>query len=224
MLACKRGHEKVVEALVSMGAEIYMRDNRNRTAADTAIRRNHHNVLAYLNNQEQVRRYQTHVRAERREMITRFRSLRMQGKLVFEINTAIALRTIGAIGAGELAAACKWNEFYVTEAEVLHALLKENTTTSTNMVTSQTTVTTSTVIAEDSKNNSDTIQQNVDKSPQRVSVSSYSQLSGPVKNLLKGTIQAVRNLSSECVSKIPNDLIKPYVGCADYHWPAILMK
>jgi ankyrin repeat protein len=51
MLACKRGHERVVEVLVSRGAEIYMRDCRARTARDTAIRRHHLKLLKYLNTQ-----------------------------------------------------------------------------------------------------------------------------------------------------------------------------
>jgi hypothetical protein len=51
MLSCKRGHEKVVNALVSMGAEICMKDCRNRTAKDTAERRHHMNLLQYLDTQ-----------------------------------------------------------------------------------------------------------------------------------------------------------------------------
>ena len=51
MLACKRGHEKVVEVLVARGAEIYMRDCRARAARDTAIRRHHLKLLKHLNTQ-----------------------------------------------------------------------------------------------------------------------------------------------------------------------------
>ena len=51
MLACKRGHETVVEVLVAKGAEIYMADYRARTARDTAIRRHHLKLLKHLNTQ-----------------------------------------------------------------------------------------------------------------------------------------------------------------------------
>ena len=51
MLACKRGHEKCAEVLVSMGAEIYMRDRRLRTARDTALKRQHHSLLCLLDTQ-----------------------------------------------------------------------------------------------------------------------------------------------------------------------------
>lgn len=55
MLACKRGHEEVVEVLVSRGAEIYMRDCRARSARDTTIRRHHLKLLKYLNTQVVLR-------------------------------------------------------------------------------------------------------------------------------------------------------------------------
>lgn len=58
MLACKRGHEKCAEVLVTMGAEIYMRDRRMRTARDTAQRRNHINMLFWLDTQVQVTKIQ----------------------------------------------------------------------------------------------------------------------------------------------------------------------
>ena len=73
MLACKRGHAKVVETLVAYGAEIYVRDNRNRTAMDTAMRRMHVNLIPILNTQYQVKMMQQRETVERRMVINRLR-------------------------------------------------------------------------------------------------------------------------------------------------------
>lgn len=57
MLACKRGHERVVSVLVSMGAEVCMKDCRNRAAKDTAERRHHVNLLPFLDTQVIINSY-----------------------------------------------------------------------------------------------------------------------------------------------------------------------
>jgi ankyrin repeat protein len=65
MLACKRGNENVVEVLVSMGAEIYIKDGRERTARDTAIRKNHQFLLKWLDTnvqREKMRDYEQSTR------------------------------------------------------------------------------------------------------------------------------------------------------------------
>lgn len=43
-----------MQVLVAMGAEIYMRDKRGRTAKDTATRRNHFRLLTFLDTQVRV--------------------------------------------------------------------------------------------------------------------------------------------------------------------------
>lgn len=73
MLACKREHTKVVKVLLSYGAEICVRDNRNRTAMDTAVRRMHVGLIPLLNTQCQVRMMQERINTERREVFTEIR-------------------------------------------------------------------------------------------------------------------------------------------------------
>ena len=41
MLAAKRGHTNAVEALLTAGADIFLKDDRDKTAAETAHRRGH---------------------------------------------------------------------------------------------------------------------------------------------------------------------------------------
>ncbi len=55
MLACKRKHIKVVEALLVAGADMHLRDCRNRTARETAKKREFTSIIKLLNNQSQVR-------------------------------------------------------------------------------------------------------------------------------------------------------------------------
>jgi hypothetical protein len=89
MLACKRGHEKVVSVLVAMGAEIFMRDCRARTARDTAIRRQHTELLHYLSTQVQISCIQEQLRDERTELLGRMRVACLSGRLQFTRDTAI---------------------------------------------------------------------------------------------------------------------------------------
>ena len=43
-----------VQVLVAMGAEIFMRDRRGRTAKDTATRRSHFRLLVWLDTQVMI--------------------------------------------------------------------------------------------------------------------------------------------------------------------------
>mmetsp|Transcript_19516 Transcript_19516/g.21165 ORF Transcript_19516/g.21165 Transcript_19516/m.21165 type:complete len:662 (+) Transcript_19516:299-2284(+) len=81
MLACKRGHERCAEVLVSMGAEIFMRDRRYRTARDTATRRNHINLLCWLDTQVQVRKIQEFRHKIRSQLIHELRNAYNRGVL-----------------------------------------------------------------------------------------------------------------------------------------------
>ena len=69
----KRGHEKVVEVLVTMGAEIHIRDARSRTARDTAARRAHTNLLYWLDSQIQVKHMQEFRRSQRNYQLLEMR-------------------------------------------------------------------------------------------------------------------------------------------------------
>ena len=97
MLACKRGHDKVVEVLVSMGAEIFMRDCRGRTARDTATRRQHLNLLPWLDTQVQVRRLQEKYRMIRTILLNNMQLKHQSGKLRLieeEQRTAVLVDTV----------------------------------------------------------------------------------------------------------------------------------
>jgi hypothetical protein len=74
MLACKRGHTNVVDVLVSNGAEIYVRDNRGRSALDTTMRRNHVDLIPFLSTQYQVRKMQEASGRERMAIFKKMRS------------------------------------------------------------------------------------------------------------------------------------------------------
>ncbi len=54
MLACKRKHIEVVKALLVAGADIHLRDRRNRTARETAEKRGYTCIVSLLNNRSQV--------------------------------------------------------------------------------------------------------------------------------------------------------------------------
>ena len=73
MLACKRGHTNVVDVLVSNGAEIYVRDNRGRSALDTTMRRNHVDLIPFLSTQYQVRKMQGAAGIERMAFFKKMR-------------------------------------------------------------------------------------------------------------------------------------------------------
>jgi hypothetical protein len=83
MLACKRGHKEVVRVLVSYGAEIYVRDIRNRTAFDTATKRQHTDLLPFLTTQYQTLQFQLRAGAERSILIKELRAAHQKGKLKF---------------------------------------------------------------------------------------------------------------------------------------------
>jgi hypothetical protein len=85
MLACKRGHEKCAELLVSMGAENYMRDKRSRTAKDTATRRNHIGLLSWLDTQVQVRKVQESRHQYRSALIINIRKAFLRRKLSLSV-------------------------------------------------------------------------------------------------------------------------------------------
>ncbi len=55
MLACKRKHIDVVEALLVAGADMHIRDRRNRTARETAEKKEYSSIVELLNNQSQVK-------------------------------------------------------------------------------------------------------------------------------------------------------------------------
>jgi hypothetical protein len=217
MLACKRGHEEVVNVLVSMGAEIYMRDNRNRTAADTALRRSHTKLLKYLNTQTQTILYQKLLITERNQLLMEYKNARMNGHLVFNINTAIALRLYGIIGIGELTASLYKNKFismndninnkiYIEEIEKLKEYLNVydiNNFTSTNNINDNTTTTSTT------------------NHPTNMSMKQY--------NILKNIIN-IKNLENNNIIKYSNNnnhinqLMKPRDRYNAFQWSAILMR
>lgn len=114
MLACKRGHAKVVETLVAHGAEIYVRDNRNRTAMDTAMRRMHVNLIPILNTQFQVKMMQQRENVARRKVIDRLRQGYNDRTLELNSEVKVALENLSSMpprpAAGD-------GESYVSSAE-----------------------------------------------------------------------------------------------------------
>mmetsp|Transcript_25235 Transcript_25235/g.42570 ORF Transcript_25235/g.42570 Transcript_25235/m.42570 type:complete len:814 (+) Transcript_25235:105-2546(+) len=97
MLACKRGHERVVEVLVACGAEIYMRDCRARSARDTALRRHHGALLAYLDTQVQVKCLQDTAREERAELLRTMRRASIRNQLQYSPETKQVLAIIQGV-------------------------------------------------------------------------------------------------------------------------------
>lgn len=97
MLACKRGHERVVEVLVACGAEIYMRDCRARSARDTALRRHHGVLLAYLDTQVQVKCLQDTAREERAELLKTMRLASIRNQLQYSPETKQILAIIQGV-------------------------------------------------------------------------------------------------------------------------------
>lgn len=81
MLACKRGHKDTVRVLVSYGAEIYIRDIRNRTAFDTATKRGHKDLLPFLTTQYQTYQFQLRAGAERSILLQDLRTAHQHKKL-----------------------------------------------------------------------------------------------------------------------------------------------
>ena len=67
--------------LVYLGAEIYMRDCRGRTARETATRRQHLSLLRWLDTQVQIRRIQEQQRRHRMMLLQRLREAQLDGKL-----------------------------------------------------------------------------------------------------------------------------------------------
>lgn len=101
MLACKRGHERVVEVLVACGAEIYMRDCRARSARDTAVRRQHGALLAYLDTQVQVKCLQETVREERAALLRDMRRASILNRLEYCKETQRVLRIMQEVNRFE---------------------------------------------------------------------------------------------------------------------------
>ncbi len=62
MLACKRKHIEVVEALLVAGADMHLRDRRSRTARETAEKREFSSIVGLLNNQAQVRGLENYIK------------------------------------------------------------------------------------------------------------------------------------------------------------------
>jgi ankyrin repeat protein len=75
MLACKRQHVSVVEALLIAGAEMFIKDSRGRTARDTALKRNNKDILNMLQSRRQVRLMQTEVRSQRTHLLMKLYEL-----------------------------------------------------------------------------------------------------------------------------------------------------
>lgn len=97
MLACKRGHERCAEVLVSMGAEIYMVDRRGRTARDTATRRNHFGLLRWLTTQAQVSRVQECHARQRAIHLIEMRRAYQEGRLVLNSTDSFMQTLVTAI-------------------------------------------------------------------------------------------------------------------------------
>ena len=82
MLACKRGHEDCAQILVSMGAEICMLDKRERTAKETAARRQHMGVIRWLDTQVQIQQTRLRRHTDRQQLLAFFRKQHLKNKLV----------------------------------------------------------------------------------------------------------------------------------------------
>jgi hypothetical protein len=99
MLACKRGHKDVVESLVANGAEIFIRDNRHRTALETVVRRNHVDLIPLLDTAVQIRLMQFRQHAKRQIIIADLRkaynkqSLRISDSVVSSMEAMASWET-----------------------------------------------------------------------------------------------------------------------------------
>lgn len=91
MLACKRGHVNVIESLVANGAEIYINDNRNRTAIDTATRRNHINLIPILDSQHQILLMQKRSHVIRSKLIATLRKAYLSNQMILNPTTDSAI-------------------------------------------------------------------------------------------------------------------------------------
>lgn len=81
MLASKRGHLACVDVLITMGAEVHILDSRDRTARDSALRKNFLTVLPYLDTQFQMNRMRQRVSVQRSHFIVECRNAYAKGKL-----------------------------------------------------------------------------------------------------------------------------------------------
>ena len=81
MLASKRGHVACVDVLITMGAEVYILDSRDRTARDSALRKNFLTILPYLDTQFQINRMRHRICIQRSNFIVECRNAYIKGKL-----------------------------------------------------------------------------------------------------------------------------------------------
>ena len=88
-----------MEVLVSMGAEIFMRDCRGRTARDTATRRQHITLLRYLDTQVQVRKVEERQRQLRTEVLLELRVAHQKGLLVLNATETMVETLIASVRA-----------------------------------------------------------------------------------------------------------------------------
>jgi len=85
MLACKRGHLEIAKVLIAAGSELMLRDNRGRTARDTAIRKGFIGLLDFITPQVQISLMKHDIIVERRHVMLKMWELLQQERATVKV-------------------------------------------------------------------------------------------------------------------------------------------